>query len=70
MFRKRVQVFVCDEPHTITVFRRYRAVWIAHGMYMGKSLTVQDQTEGGAMKRWRAIAEATTSGRSPAEQIA
>jgi hypothetical protein len=57
MSRKSVQVFVCDEPHTITVFRRFKARWVAYGEYMGKSLTVEDQTEAGAMQRWRTIAE-------------
>ena len=59
MLKKRVQVFVCDEPHTITVFRRFTARWVARGEYMGKSLTVEDQTEAGAMKQWRAVAEST-----------
>jgi len=59
MFRRKVKVFVWDEPHTITVYRRYKTVWVAYGVYMGRSLTIQDQTEGGAMKRWREAAELT-----------
>jgi hypothetical protein len=61
MLRKSVQVFVCDEPHTITVFRKSKARWIAHGECMGKSLTVEDQTEAGAMARWRTIAESASA---------
>ena len=61
MFRKSVQVFVCDEPHTITVFRKFKSRWVAHGVYMGKSLTVEDQTEASAMVRWRATAESTAA---------
>jgi hypothetical protein len=61
MLKKTVQVFVSDEPHIITVSRRSKRVWIAHGVCMGKSLTVEDQTEVGAMQRWRATAEATAA---------
>ena len=56
-----MQVFVCDEPHIITVYRKFKARWIAHGAFMGKSLTVEDQSEAGALQRWRAIAESTAA---------
>jgi len=61
MLRKRVQVFVCDEPHTVTVSHRFTARWIAHGEYLGKSVTVEDQTEAAALQRWRATAEAAAA---------
>jgi hypothetical protein len=61
MFKKSVQIFVCDEPHTITVFRRHKTAWIAQGVCVGKTLTVEDQTEAGAMQRWRTIAESTAA---------
>jgi len=32
---------------------------VAHGVYMDKSVTVEDQTEAGAMQRWRTTAEST-----------
>jgi hypothetical protein len=57
MLRKQIQVFVRDEPHIITVSRKFKERWVAHGECMGKSLTVEDQTEDGAMKRWRRTAE-------------
>src|SRR5690242_7304000 len=61
MFGKKVQVFVCDEPPTIIVSRRLTARWVASGVYMGKSLTVEDQTEAGALARWRSVAESTAA---------
>ena len=61
MSRKSVQVFVCDEPHTITVSRRFKARWVAYGLYRDKAVTVEDQTEAGAMARWRATAESTAA---------
>jgi hypothetical protein len=57
MFRRRVQVFVHDEPYTITVSGGGGAVWTARGRFMATSLTVEDETEQAAMKRWRLIAE-------------
>jgi hypothetical protein len=59
MSKKKVQVFVWDEPHIITVYRKSKAVWIAQGVYRGTSLTVEDQSEDAAMKRWRYAAEFT-----------
>jgi hypothetical protein len=59
MLGKRVQVFVCDEPHTVTVSHWFKARWVAHGRYLGKSITVEDQTEAAVLQRWRATAEAT-----------
>jgi len=60
MSRKIVQLFVSDELHTITVSRRrFKTRWVAQGLYMGKFLTVEDQTEAGAMARWREAAEST-----------
>jgi hypothetical protein len=61
MSSRRVQVFVWDEPHIITVFRRHKAHWIAHGVYMGKSLSVKHETESEAMKQWRLTAESVAT---------
>ena len=59
MSTRRVQVFVHDEPYTISVSRGRGGVWTADGTFMGTSLTVEDESEDGAMKRWRLIAEST-----------
>ncbi len=69
MLTKSVQVFVRDEPHTITVFRRFKARWVARGECMGKSLTVEDQTEAGAMARWRAMAESAAAPPLPEQYL-
>jgi hypothetical protein len=61
MLSKSVRVFVWDEPHTITVFRKSKIRWVAQGECMGKSVTVEDQTEAGAMARWRTIAESASA---------
>ncbi len=55
----RHTVIVWGKPHEISVDRKYKykTVWIATGEYMGKSITVQDQSEGSAIKRWREAAE-------------
>jgi hypothetical protein len=58
MSKKQVQILVADEPHIVTVRPRLNGRWIARGEYRGKSLTIEDQTESGAMQRWRATAEA------------
>jgi hypothetical protein len=50
-------VFVWSEPCTVTVHRRYKTVWIASGQYKGANITVQDQTEGAAVKRWQEAAQ-------------
>jgi hypothetical protein len=50
-------VIVWSEPHTIEVYRKYKTVWIAFGDYKGTTITVQDQSEGSAIKRWREAAQ-------------
>lgn len=50
-------VIVWDKPHNISVDRKYKTVWIATGDYMGKTITVQDRSEGAAVKHWRETAE-------------
>jgi hypothetical protein len=46
-------VIVWSEPYTIEVYRKYKSVWVASGDYRGTTITVQDQMEGAAVKRWR-----------------
>jgi hypothetical protein len=50
-------VFVWDEPCTVTVRRKSKSAWIASGDYKGTTITVEDQTEGAAVKRWREAAQ-------------
>jgi hypothetical protein len=50
-------VIVCSEPYTIEFYRKYKSVWVASGDYRGTTITVQDQMEGAAVKRWRETAE-------------
>jgi hypothetical protein len=49
-------VVVWDKPYGITVYRKSKAVWVAVGNHMGESISVQDQSEGTAIKRWREAA--------------
>jgi hypothetical protein len=53
----RRKVLVGDKPHAISVYRKSKSVWIAAGDYMGVMITVQDRSEGAALKRWREVAE-------------
>ena len=45
------------KPYEISVYRKSKSVWIAVGDYMGVTITVQDRSEGAAIKRWREAAE-------------
>ncbi len=47
---------IWDKPHTVRVERISKTVWRATGTYMGESISVQDKTEGAALKRWREAA--------------
>ena len=50
-------VLVWDKPHIVSVNRKSKSVWVAVGDYMGKTIRVQDRSEGAAVKRWREAAE-------------
>jgi hypothetical protein len=50
-------VRVWDKPYTVTTDRKSKSVWIASGEYMGESYSVEDRTEGAAVKRWREWAQ-------------
>jgi len=49
-------VMVWGRPCTVSVYRKSKTVWVATGAYMGESITVQDRSEGTALKRWREAA--------------
>jgi hypothetical protein len=49
-------VVVWGEPQVVSVHRKSKSVWVAVGDYMGDSITVQDRSEGAALKRWREAA--------------
>jgi hypothetical protein len=55
-------VFVWDEPCTVTVRRKYKTGWVAAGEYRGTTITVADQTEDAAVKRWREAAQHSGNG--------
>jgi hypothetical protein len=50
-------VIVWSESCTIEVLRKYKTVWIASGVHKGTTITVQAQTEGTAIERWREAAQ-------------
>jgi hypothetical protein len=50
-------VIVWSESCTIDVCRKHKTVWVASGDYKGATITVQVQTEGAAIKRWREAAQ-------------
>ena len=60
-YQKKVTVFVWDEPHVVSVYREHQGVWVAVGDYEGKSISVQDRSEGAALKRWRESAKGELS---------
>ena len=53
----RGKVLVGGRSHEISVYRKSKSVWIAVGDYMGVTITVQDRSEGAALKRWGEAAE-------------
>lgn len=61
MDNRQVIIFVYDEPHTIIVHRKHTTQWVAYGMFMDKSLSVEDRTEKDAMQRWREAAESAAA---------
>jgi predicted transcriptional regulator len=56
-------VMVWGEPHSVTVYRKSETVYEAIGNYMCETISVNDQSEGAAIKRWREAA----AGVSPSE---
>jgi hypothetical protein len=49
---REISVTVWNKPCKITVYRKYKTVWVASGDYMGESISVKGQTEGAAVKLW------------------
>ncbi len=49
-------VIVWGKKQTVTVDRLSKSVWRATGEYMDDTITVQDRTEGTALKRWQEAA--------------
>lgn len=52
---KRV-VWVWGKRHEITVYRKFKTVWIAVGEYMGESFEVTGRTDSQAANKWRVAA--------------
>lgn len=52
----QLTVMVWGKPHTITVYRKSKSIWIAVGNYMGDHLEAQGRSEPTAAKRWREAA--------------
>jgi hypothetical protein len=50
-------VIVWSQSCTIDVCRKHKTAWVASGDYKGATITVQVQTEGAAIKRWREAAK-------------
>lgn len=50
-------VVVWDKRYEVTTDRISKSVWRASGDYEGESHSVQDRTEGAAIKRWREWAQ-------------
>ena len=50
------KVNVWGEPHEVETYQKSKSVWVASGEYMGKPITVQDRSEGSAIKRWHEAA--------------
>jgi hypothetical protein len=53
-------VRVWDKPHTITVYKKSKSVWVAVGEYMGKHIEVKGSSLKAAEKSW--ISAATYQG--------
>jgi hypothetical protein len=54
--QRKVLVLVRDTPYDVNVYQKSKSVWIAVGNYMGARITVQDRSEGTALKRWQEAA--------------
>jgi hypothetical protein len=50
------KVLVRGKSHDVSVYQKSKSVWIAVGDYMGARITVQDRSEGAALKRWQETA--------------
>jgi hypothetical protein len=51
-WERQHRVEVWDVPHTIMVYQKSKAVWLAVGDYMGRSIEVKAHNESSAVKRW------------------
>lgn len=51
---RKVQVW--GRTYEVSVYRKSKSVCVATGDYEGQSITVQDRSEGSAIKRWREAA--------------
>jgi hypothetical protein len=49
---KERTVKVLDKPHTVTVYRKSKSVWIAVGEYAGEQIEVKGRSEGSAVGLW------------------
>jgi hypothetical protein len=53
-FKRHVKVW--DEEQEITVYQKSKSVWVAYGVYMGKSIEVTARSDTSAINRWRETA--------------
>jgi hypothetical protein len=51
-----ITVVVWDQPYEVSVHQKSKAVWIARGEYMGKTIETKGETQGAAVLRWREAA--------------
>ena len=49
---------VMGTPQKVNVQRKYRAVWIAVGDFVGKRIEVKEKTEADVVAAWQRAAEA------------
>jgi len=50
------RVMVWGKEYRVSTHRKSKSVWIAAGDYQGEAISVQDRSEGSALKRWREAA--------------
>ena len=56
-------VMVWRRPHTITVYKKSKSVWVASGEYLGKHIEVKGRTLKAAERSW--VSAATYRGGLP-----
>jgi len=54
--RTQHTAIVWGKPQAVSVDRKSKSVWVAVGDYSDECITVQDRSEGAALKRWREAA--------------
>jgi hypothetical protein len=47
------KVTVWNEVCTVTVYQKYKTVWIAVGDYMGETKEIKDRSPGTALTAWK-----------------